>query len=67
MKQQYEPLIWYQYIDDISFIRTDGGTKFKQFLKEPKDSHPNLNFSHEFSREKLLFLNDLVNVSYAVL
>ena len=67
MTQQYEPLVWYQYIDDIFFIRADGGTKFKQFLNEPKDSHPNLNFSHEFNREKLLFLNDLVNVSDAML
>ena len=67
MTQQHEPLVWYQNIDGISFIWTDGGTKFKQFLKELRDSHPYLNFSHEFRREKLLFLNYLVHVSDAVL
>ena len=50
--QQRQPLAWFKYIDDIFFIWTRGQEKLEGFLDNFNKFHPNLRFTHEYSRKK---------------
>ena len=41
--QEYLPLVWYQYVDDIFFIWTHGAEKLKFFLDDLNKYHPYIN------------------------
>ena len=38
--QEFKPLVWFQYIDDVFFIWTYGKGKLKEFLKIFNKYHP---------------------------
>ena len=67
MTQQYQPLAWCRYIDEIFFSCIQGQNRLKEFLKEPNAYHPSLKFTHEFDREESPILNLLVGVSNGTL
>ena len=55
--QEYLPLVWYRYIDDIFFIWRHGEEKLKFFLDDLNKYHPNINFTHESNKECINFLD----------
>ena len=55
--QQHQPLVWFRYIDDIFFIWTHGQEKLEGFLDYFTKFHPNLRFTHEYSRKNVTFLD----------
>ena len=55
--QQHQPLVWFRYIDDIFFIWTHGQEKLEGFLDNFNKFHPNLRFTHEYSRKHVTFLD----------
>ena len=60
--QEYLPLAWYRYIDEISFIWTHGEEKLKYFLDNLNRYHPNINFTHEPNKECIKFLDLTVSL-----
>ena len=60
--QEYLPLVWYRYIDDIFFIWTHGEEKLKCFFNSLNRYHPNTNFTHESNRECINFLDLIVSL-----
>ena len=48
---------WFWYIDDIFFIWTHGQQKLEGFLDNFNKFHPNLMFTHEYSRKHVTFLD----------
>ena len=59
--QEYLPLVWYRYIDDIFFIWTHGEEKLKFFLDDLNKYHPNINFTHEFLHLTVSLLGNKVS------
>ena len=58
--QEYLPLVWYRYIDNIFFIWTQGEEKLfflPIFLADLNKYHPNINFTHESNKECINFLD----------
>ena len=60
--QEYLPLVWYRYIDDIFFIWTHGEEKLKFFLDDLNKYHPNINFTHQSNKEYINFLDLTVSL-----
>ena len=38
--QEFKPLVWFRYIDDVFFIWTHGKEKLEEFLKDFNNYHP---------------------------
>ena len=55
--EQHQPLVWFRYIDDIFFIWTHGQEKLEGSLDNFNKFHPNLRFTHEYSRKHVTFLD----------
>ena len=55
--QEFKPLIWFRYIDDVFFIWAHGKEKLKEFLKDFNNYYPNIKFTHEFNQENISFLD----------
>ena len=55
--QQNEPFTWFIYIDNIFFVRIHWEDKLKTFLGDLNKFDPSLKFTHESSKETLLFLD----------
>ena len=62
--QQHQPLVWFRYIDDIFFIWTHDQEKLEEFLDNFNKFHPNLRFTHEYSRKNVTFLDLDVKIIY---
>ena len=54
--QEFEPLLWFQYIDDVFFIWTHGKEKLGELLKNFNVYHPNIKFTHNFKKESITFM-----------
>ena len=65
--QEFKPLVWFQYIDDVFFIWTHGKEKLKEFLKDFNNYHPNIKFTHEFNKENIPFLDLKMSLSGCLL
>ena len=61
--QEFTPLLWYRYIDDMFFIWTHGEEKLASFLNVLNSYHPNIKFIHESNKEHILFLDLNVKLS----
>ena len=61
--QEFKPLVWVRYIDDVFFIWTHGKEKLGEFLKDFNNYHPNIKFTHEFNKENITFLDLKVSLS----
>ena len=59
--QEYLPLVWYRYIDDV-FILIHGEEKLKFFLDDLNKYHPNINFTHQSNKECINFLDLTVSL-----
>ena len=55
-------LIYNRYIDDIFFIWKGSESDLLKFFKEINEVHPTIKFDHEYSREKINFLDAAVSV-----
>ena len=53
--QKLKPMVWFQYIHDIFYIRTDDEWELQRFLQERNKTHPNFKFAHESNEEKNLY------------
>ena len=60
--QEYLPLAWYRYIDNIFFIWTHGEEKLKFFLEDLNKYHPNINFIQQSNKEFINFLDLTVSL-----
>ena len=61
--QEFKPLVWFRYINDVFFIWTHGKEKLEEFLKDFNNYHHNIKFTYEFSKENILFLDLQVRLS----
>ena len=55
--QEYLPLAWYWYIDDIFFVWANGEEKLKFFLDDLNKYRPNISFIHHTIKECINFLD----------
>ena len=54
--QEFQPLVWFRYIDDVFFIWTHGPDKLVSFMTEFNNYHPNIKFTYESNEENFTFL-----------
>ena len=55
-------IVWFRYIDDISFIRTCGENELERFLEKLNQLHPDLGFTYESSKKEIAILDWKVNL-----
>ena len=63
---KHELMVLFRYIDDLFFISIYE-EELPKFPKELNKTHSNVKFTHESSKEKILFLDLLVNLPYGKL
>ena len=61
--QEFQPLVWFRYIDDVFFIWTHGPDKLVSFMTEFNNYHPNIKFTYESNKENITFLDLNVSLS----
>ena len=61
--QDHQSFLWLRYIDNIFFIWTHGEKKIQNFLEKLNKFHPNIKFTHESSKENILFLDLNIKLS----
>ena len=61
--QNHKSLVWFRYIDDVSFIWTHGMETLSLFLKDLNNFHPNIKFFHEVNKESIHFLDLNIRLS----
>ena len=61
--QSLQPLVWFRYIDDIFFIWTHGNDKLEKFLDDLNSFDNNIKFTHESSKDNVIFLDLIVKLS----
>ena len=61
--QEFQPLVWFRHIDDVSFIWTQGPDKLVSFMTEFKNRHPNMKFTYESNKENITLLDLDVSLS----
>ena len=54
--QEFQPLLWFRYIDDVFFIWNHGPDKLVSFMTEFNNYHCNIKFTNESNRENIMFL-----------
>ena len=55
-----KPLVWKRFIDDIFMIWTHGTQKLEEFITYLNEIHPTIKFTHEFSHDRIDFLDTTV-------
>ena len=65
--QSLQPLVWFRYIDDIFFIWTHGNDKLEKFLDDLNSFDNNIKFTHESSKDNVIFLDLIVKLSKGLL
>ena len=63
--QSLQPLVWFRYINDIFFIWTHDKDKLVKFLDDLNSFNNNIKFTHESSKENVIFLDLIVKFSKA--
>ena len=61
--QKHKPLVWFCYIDNVSFIWIHGKEKLSPFLEDLNTFHPNIKFSNEVNKGSMHFLD--LNVRFS--
>ena len=61
--QEFQPLVWFRYNDDIFFIWTHGTNKLVSFMTEFNNYHPNIKFTYESNKENITFVDLNVSLS----
>ena len=57
---ELKPLVWKRFIDDIFMIWTHGEQKLQEFIYYLNNLHKTIKFTHEFSHERINFLDTTV-------
>ena len=60
--QTLRPIVWFRYIDDVSFLWTNGEENFKKFLGNLNNYDPYIKFIHEYSKNEISFLDLKVGI-----
>ena len=55
--QDPQPFLRLRYIDHVFFIWTHGEKRLQNFFEKLNKFHPNIKFTHESSKENILFLD----------
>ena len=55
--QEFQPLVWVRYIDDVFFIWTHGPDKIVSFMTEFNNYHLNIKFTYASNKENIKFLD----------
>ena len=55
--QSLQPLISFRYIDDVFFIWTHGEEKLQLFISDLNNYNPHIEFTYEFHKEHISFLD----------
>ena len=58
-----KPDVWWRYIDDVFLIWKHGEEALKVFLEDLNTFHPNIKFTHKWSKETIEFLDVQVTLS----
>ena len=58
-----KPDVWWSYIDDVFLIWKHGEEALKVFLEDLNTFHPNIKFTHKWSKETIEFLDVQVTLS----
>ena len=61
--QSLQPLVWFRYIKDIFFIWTHGKDKLEKLFDDLNCFDNNIKFTHETSKENVIFLDLIVKLS----
>ena len=61
--QLLQPLVWFRCTDDIFFIWTRGSDKLEKFLDDLNSFDDNIKFTHESSKDNVIFLDLIVKLS----
>ena len=61
--QEFQPLVWFRYIDAVFFIWTHGPDKLVSFTTKFNNYHPNVKFTYESNKENITFLDLDVSLS----
>ena len=61
--QEFQPLVWFRYIDDVFFIWTHSPDKLVSFMTEFDNYNPNIKFTYESNKENITFLDLDVSLS----
>ena len=61
--QAIKPWLRKRFIDDIFFIWSDSEKNLNKFLNDLNEFHPNLRFTHEKSKEKIIFIDFAIKLS----
>ena len=61
-ESEYQPYLWWRYIDDIFFLWEHGDNKFKSFLDKINEVHTTIKFTAEWSKTSVNFLDVTVSL-----
>ena len=61
--QEFQPLVWFRYIDNVFLIWTHGPDKLVSFMTKFNNYHPNVKFTYESNKENITFLD--LNISFS--
>ena len=61
--QSLQPLVWFRYINNIFFIWINGKEKLEKFLDDLNSFGTNIKFTHESSKDSVIFLVLMVKLS----
>ena len=61
--QEFQPLVWFRYIDDVFFIWIHGPDKLVSFMTEFNNYHPKIKFTYESNKKSITFLDLDVSLS----
>ena len=66
-ESEYKPYLWWRYIDDIFFLREQGGNKLKSFIDKIYKVHPAIKFTANWSKTSISFLDVTVSLIEGVI
>ena len=55
--ESWNPLVWFQYVDNVFVIWIYGQEKLRLFLENLTKCQPNIKFTHESNKEHIAFLD----------
>ena len=61
--QEFQPLVWFRYIDNVFFIWTHGPDKLVSSMAEFSNYHPIIKFTYKSNKENIRFLDLNVSLS----
>ena len=65
-KSEFEPYLWWRYIDDIFYLWEHGVEKVRSFRNDINKIHGTLKFVVEWSKTSINFLDIMVSVAEGI-